>query len=341
MKAVVYYDENSIRCEDVETPKIKEGEILVRMKVCGICGGDLMHWYRTSAQPVVLGHEITGEIVETGNGVAKFKPGDRVCVHHHVACLSCRFCNHGDYIHCDQYKKNRIYPGGMAEYIRVSAPIVRSDVHLLPDSLSYEHASLSEPLACCIKGMDRTNLAPGDSVAVIGAGTVGIMNILLAKKIKGASFVIASDVLENRRQYAKRFGADLVLDPTEVNFAEAVKEATGGIGVDAVIVAVSNSNAILQGLNAVRNGGVVLIFAPPAPDDEMTVSTNMLFFTEKRIVSSYNSSHVDMHRAFTLIASKTLDLDAMITHKFPMQKAAEAFSAAQGRDGLKVLVTNQ
>jgi L-iditol 2-dehydrogenase len=308
--------------------------------VCGICGGDLMHWYRKSSQPLVLGHEITGEVVETGIGVENFTPGDRVLVHHHVACLSCRFCHHGDFIHCEQYKKNRIYPGGMAEYIRVSAPIVRSDVHLLPDSLSYEYASLTEPLACCIKGLTRTNLAPGDSLAVIGAGTVGIMNILLAKKIGGAAFVIASDVLKNRRQYAQRFGADLLIDPAELNFAETVKEATGGIGADAVVVAVSNSNAILQGLKAVRNGGVVLIFAPPAPDDEMTVSTNMLFFTEKRIVSSYNSSHVDMRRAFTLIASGAVDLNAMITHKFPMQKAEEAFRTAEGRDGLKVLITN-
>jgi L-iditol 2-dehydrogenase len=340
MKAVVYYDENNIRCEDVEKPKIREGEILVHMKVCGICGGDLMHWYRKSSQPLVLGHEITGEVVETGIGVENFTPGDRVLVHHHVACLSCRFCHHGDFIHCEQYKKNRIYPGGMAEYIRVSAPIVRSDVHLLPDSLSYEYASLTEPLACCVKGLTRTNLAPGDSLAVIGAGTVGIMNILLAKKIGGAAFVIASDVLKNRRQYAQRFGADLLIDPAELNFAETVKEATGGIGADAVVVAVSNSNAILQGLKAVRNGGVVLIFAPPAPDDEMTVSTNMLFFTEKRIVSSYNSSHVDMRRAFTLIASGAVDLNAMITHKFPMQKAEEAFRTAEGRDGLKVLITN-
>jgi L-iditol 2-dehydrogenase len=340
MKAVVYYDEKTIKCEEVLKPAVHDGEILVRMKVCGICGGDLMHWYRKKKAPLVLGHEITGEVVELGKGVDDFSLGERVFVHHHAACMTCHYCVHGDYIHCRQFSVNRIEPGGLAEYIRVSPPIVKADVLALPEKISFEYGTLIEPLACCIKGMTRANLTPGDSLGIVGAGPVGIMNIELAKKTMGVSTLIASDTLETRRAYAKQFGADIVVDPVRSSFAAVSKEATKGIGVDAVIVAVSGSKAVLEGIQAVRNGGVVVIFAPPAPEDPLPLDANYLYFAEKSLVSSYTASHVETRQALKLMESGEVDMRPIITHKFDMMDAAEAFRTAEAREGMKVLVTN-
>jgi L-iditol 2-dehydrogenase len=171
------------------------------MRACGICGGDLMSWYKKA--PLDLGHEVAGEVVEARGGEARVKVGDRVFVHHHVACHACHFCAHQDYVHCAQFSQNRIYPGGFAEYIRVSAPIARGDVLTLPSQLSFETGTLVEPLACCIKGINRAGLLPGDSLGVIGAGPVGIMSIALARRTRGAGIVIAADTVESRRRYAR------------------------------------------------------------------------------------------------------------------------------------------
>ena len=340
MKAVVYYDEKTIKCEEYPKPDIGDGELLVKMKVCGICGGDLMHWYRKKKAPLVLGHEITGEVVELGKGVENFKLGDRVFVHHHMACLTCNYCVHGDYIHCSQFSKNRIYPGGLAEYIKVSSPIVHGDVLRLPDDISNEYGTLIEPLACCIKGMSKSNLRPGDSLGIIGTGPIGIINIELAKKVFGVSTVIVSDMLENRRECAKKYGAHVIVDPSIMSFAEVAQKATGGLGVDAVIVTVSSVDAILEGIQSVRNGGVVVIFAPPHPDDSMTLNPNTLFFSEKQLVSSYTSSHIETREALKLLSSGTVDLRNLITCTFEMEKAAKAFKMAEAREGMKILVTN-
>jgi len=340
MKAVVYYNEDNIRCEDIVKPVIGDGEILVRMKACGICGGDLMHWYRRTKAPLVLGHEITGEVIELGAGVENFKIGDRVFVHHHIACLTCHFCLHGDFIHCSRFSKNRIYPGGFAEYIRVSAPIVNGDVLLLPPAVSYEYGTLIEPLACCIKGIARTGLELGDLLLIIGAGPVGIMNIQLAKRVMGAGTVIVSETLERRRQYAKQFGADIVVDPSKQQIIRVVRDASNGVGADAVMVNVSNVPAIQQGLEAVRNGGVVVIFAPPAPEESLTLNSNELFFTEKKIVSSYTASHQETRQALKLLESNTVDLKGIITHGYEMENAADAFREAEQREALKVVITN-
>jgi L-iditol 2-dehydrogenase len=217
---------------------------------------------------------------------------------------------------------------------------VKGDVLALPEKISFEYGTLIEPLACCIKGMARANLAPGDSLGIIGAGPVGIMNIELAKKTMGVSTLVVSDTLENRRAYAKQFGADIVVDPVLGSFAAVSREATKGIGVDAVIVAVSGSKAVLEGIQAVRNGGVVVIFAPPAPEDSLTLDANYLYFTEKSLVSSYTASHVETRQALKLMESGEVDVRPMITHRFEMKEAAEAFRTAEAREGLKVLVTN-
>ncbi len=339
MKAVVYYDENTMKCEAVPRPTIRDGEILLKMRVCGICGGDLLHWYRKKKAPIVLGHEITGEVVETGAGVERPKPGDRVFVHHHIACGTCYYCAHGDYIQCAGFSASSIAPGGLAEYIRVSAPIVRGDVLPLPPNLSFEIGSLTEPLACCLKSVCRADLRVGDALGIIGAGPAGIMTIELARKTRGARAVVVSEKLESRRKMAGEFGA-LVVDPARQSFAEAAREATGGIGVDAVIVTVAGSRAILEALEAVRRGGVVVVYAPPSPGDSLTVDPTTLFFAEKHIHWSYTSSHVETRQALDLLASGAVDLRRMISRTYPLEEAPQAFRKVEAREHMKVLITS-
>jgi len=340
MKAIMYYDEKTIQCEEIAKPDIKHGEILVRMRACGICGGDIMHWYRKTKAPCVLGHEITGEIVQVSGEVNGFEIGDRVFVHHHVACFTCHFCVHGDYIHCSQFHTNQIFPGGFAEFIRVSAPLVKADVLKLPENVTFEYGTLIEPLACCLKGISKTIVTYGDSLLIIGAGPIGLMNIELAKKVSGVSRIIVSETLETRIEQAKRFGADVVIDPLKQSLPEVVKDATNGIGVDAVMVNVSNLQAIREGLESVRNGGILVLFAPPQPEEAIILNPNALFFTEKHITASYTASHIETRQALKLLASGKVDFQSLITNRFEMEKAQDAFHAAEGRKGLKVVITN-
>jgi len=340
MKAIVYYNESTIRCEEVPKPSLQDGEIIVRMRACGICGGDLMHWYRKQKAPLVLGHEVTGEVAEVAAGVESVAPGDRVFVHHHIACHTCHYCLHGDYVHCADFPRNRIEPGGFAEYIRVSAPIVRGEVLHLSERLSFEYGTLVEPLACCLKGLSRTSLRPGDTIGIIGAGPIGIMIAELARKTRGVGTVIISDTIESRRRHAKQYYADIAVDPIQTSFISVTKEATAGSGADAVIVTVSGSRAIQEGIEAVRNGGVVVIFAPPAPQDLLTVNPNALYFAEKQLVSSYTSSHVDTRQALRLLDSGVVDLQRIITHSYKLAQAEEAFRLAESREGMKVVITN-
>jgi len=181
MKAAMYYSQRDIRIEEMPTPKIREDEVLVKMKACGICGSDLMEWYLKTRAPLVLGHEPAGVIAKKGKKVRNFDAGDRVFVHHHVACLSCHYCKHGDYTLCDQFHNTNIKPGGLAEYFKVPAPNLQIDTLKIPEEMSFEEATLIEPIGCCMRALKKCNLQKGDSVAVIGAGATGIIHTVLAK----------------------------------------------------------------------------------------------------------------------------------------------------------------
>src|SRR3972149_5316008 len=203
MKAAMYYSLNDIRIEDVPNPKIGADEILVEMRAWGICGSDLMDWYLRSRAPLVLGHEPAGVIVEAGKNVKGFEVGDRVFAHHHVADLTCYYCKRGDYTLCPQFGQTHLEPGGFAEYFKVPAPNLQIDTLKLPSSLSYEEATLIEPVGCCIRAQNKCNIQKGDTVAIIGAGPSGIIHAMLAK-IGGAAQVIASDTVDFRLKAAER-----------------------------------------------------------------------------------------------------------------------------------------
>ena len=341
LKAAIYYNLDDIRIEDVPKPKPGRDEITVEMKACGICGSDLMDWYLRSRAPLVLGHEPAGVVADTGPNVEAFERGDRVFVHHHVACLTCYYCIHGDYTVCERFGRTHIYPGGFAEYFKVPAENLRIDTFKIPENVSFEEATLIEPIACCIRAQNKLGIQAGDTIGIIGAGPSGIIHLLLAK-ISGASRVIISDLVDYRLRMAEKFGADLAVNPRHENLVDAVKEATDGRGVDVVIVTAPVKEALTDGMKICRRGGTICLFAPTRPNEYARVSPHRLFFSEITLIPSYSTSHVETRIALRLISSGRIPARDLITHRFPLSRTAEAFQkAAKSKECLKVVVLNE
>lgn len=341
MKAAVYYSREDIRVEDLPIPEIGSEEALVEMKACGICGSDLMDWYLKSRAPLVLGHEPSGIIAELGDRVEGFNVGDSVFVHHHVACLKCHYCLRGDYTLCEQFHKTNIFPGGFAQYFRVPAPNLRLDTLKIPESMSFEEATLIEPLGCCLRALKKCKIQMGDFVAIVGAGPTGIMHVALSK-ILGAEKVIVSDLADFRLNFAERFGADVVVNPLNANLTEIVRSETEGRGVDLAIVTAPSLEAYKAGLSICRKGGKLCIFAPTEPGEFLEISPKQLFFSEVQIIPSYSTSHVETREALELIKSGKIRVKDLITHRFALKDVAQAFKTAlENRESLKVVVLNR
>ncbi|HJT56181.1 MAG TPA: alcohol dehydrogenase catalytic domain-containing protein [Ktedonobacteraceae bacterium] len=349
MLAVEYHSNEDIRIVELPVPAIGTGELLVQLRACGICASDVMEWYMKPRAPLYPGHEPVGIVAAVGNGVQQFSVGQRVFVHHHVPCMVCHFCQRGSYSQCSTFRSTRLYPGGLAEYIRVPAPNVQLDVLALPDDLSFEAATLIEPLACCIRGIDRAMIRPGDSVLVLGAGSNGLLLAQLAQQ-RGASRVIIVDPIAYRRQHALNIGIDYALDTTDGRW-----EATGGRpqgsplqGIyavnegrkpDIVIVTPSSISAMQQGIELVGAGGTVLLFAPPPPADVLPVTPNTLFFQEITLRTSYSAGPYETRLALELLKNRRIRAETVITHRFPLRDAAQAFRlVARPGNALKVVI---
>jgi len=338
MKAAVYYSQSDIRIEEMPIPKVGEDEVLVEMKACGICGSDLMGWYLKNRAPLVLGHEPSGIIVEKGRNVSNFDVGDRVFVHHHVACLKCHYCLRGDYTLCELFHRTNIIPGGFAEYFKVPAPNLQLDTLKIPESLSFEEATLIEPIGCCIRAIKKCGIEKGDTVAVIGAGATGVIHTALSK-IYGAEKVVVSDLVDFRLKIAEKFGADVVVNPLNEDLASVVRKETDGRGVDLAIVSAPSLEAYKTGLSICRKGGKLCVFAPTDPGKILEISPKQLFFNELQIIPSYSTSHVETREALELITSGKICVKDLITHRFPLLETAKAFKTAlEDKESLKVIV---
>lgn len=341
MKAAVYYSQQDIRIEELPMPKLDEDEVLVEMKACGVCGSDLMDWYLKSRAPLVLGHEPAGAIAEKGSKVRDFKVGDRVFVHHHVACLTCHYCKHGDYTLCEQFHNTNIKPGGFAEYFKVPFKNLQLDTLMLPQTATFEEATLIEPVGCCLRAIRKSNIQTGDSVAVIGAGVTGIIHVGLSR-IFGAAKTIVSDLFDFRLTVAKKFGADVLVNPEREDLDSIVKAETGGVGVDVAVVTAPSLDAYKSGMRICRKGGRLIVFAPTAPGEYLEVSPKELFFSEVQIIPSYSTSHLETREALDLIASGRLNVKELITHRFRLADTAKAFKTALGsKESLKVIVLDK
>lgn len=338
MKTARLYSFGDIRIEEVPIPVPGPGEALVRSRACGICSGDVMPWYIEKKAPVVFGHEPAGEIVETGRGVTSVGKGDRVFLHHHAPCLSCRFCRRGDYVQCATWKTSQIIPGGLSEYILVPSVNLENDTIVLPESIGYDDATLIEPTACVVKGLKRARMLKGDTVLLIGLGVMGMIHLLILKE-RGAGRIIAADRVPYRLKKAVEFGADAVIDVDKTGMKDGMKDLTGGEMAELVVVGPNSADVMSQGLECVRPGGQVLFFTPSKPGEQLTIDPNYLYFRDIDIITSYSCGPDDTIEACKLIARKVISADTLVTHRFPLEKAAEAFRlTAQAGESLKALV---
>lgn len=338
MKAVKLYSFTDIRIEDIPIPEIGPKDALLKTKACGICSGDVMPWYIEKKAPVVIGHEPAGEIVAIGKEVTTVKSGERVFTHHHAPCFTCRFCRRGDYVQCEIWRKTNIIPGGISEYILIPHINLENDTLTLPGSLSYEDGTLIEPTACVVKALKRVHIRRGDTVLVIGLGIMGQLNILLARKY-AAGKIIAADMVPFRLKKAKGSGADEVIDVSKDNLIETLKDLTSGEMADIVIVGPNSIDAMKQGIESAGRGGKVLFFTPAKPDEQLTINPNELYFKDINIITSYSCGPTDTADALELIEQGVVKAENLVTHRFPIEKTAEAFRlTAEARDSLKSVI---
>src|SRR4030042_1065847 len=337
MRVAMYYNNKDVRLEEVPTPQIGPGELRVKVLASGICGSDVMEWYRIKKAPRVLGHEITGEIVEVGKGVDRYKTGDRVFVSHHVPCNTCQYCMNGYHTLCDTLRTTNFDPGGFAEYLRVPRINVDRGVFLLPKEVSFEDGVFIEPLACVFRGQRLARLRPGEGVFVIGSGISGVLHIALARA-SGAGRTMASDISEYRLKAAKQFGADETILAREVNPAK-IREINQGRLADLVIVCAGTISAYTQALQSVDRGGTILCFAPLEPGLNFVFPFFDFWHDGITLLSTYGGSPLDITTAIDLIRAQRLPLREMVTHRLPLKETGLGFQLVAGAKGsIKVLI---
>ena len=338
MKVAKLYSFNDIRIEDIPLPAVGPRDAVIRTRACGICSGDVMPWYIEKKAPLVLGHEPAGEVAEIGGEVTSVKKGDRVFIHHHAPCFACRYCRRGDYVQCETWRRSRIVPGGVSEFILVPAVNLENDTIRIPDGMGFEDASLIEPVACVVKGLKRARIRRNDTVLVIGLGVMGLMNAMIARYY-GAGRIIGADRVKFRLDRALESGADEVIDVSAGAIHEGLGRATGGEMAELVIVGPNSADAMLEGLRCVRPGGQVLFFTPAKPGEMLSIDPNYLYFNDINILTSYSCGPADTADACELIGQGVVTAKAIVTHRFPIERTEEAFrlTAAAG-DSLKALV---
>ena len=341
MRVAMYYNNHDVRLEEMPAPEIGSGEILLKVQASGLCGSDVMEWYRIQRAPMVLGHEVSGEVLQVGAGVDRYKEGDRVVVTHHVPCNAYHWCLSGRHTVCDTLHNTNFDPGGFSEYLRIPQINVDRGVFPIPDHVPYEEASITEPLACVYRGQKRANLQPGLNVLVLGSGLAGLLHINLARAL-GAGRIIATDMVDYRLDAARRLGADTAFSATE-DVPARLREANDGRLADLVIVCTGALSALNQALQSVERGGTVLFFAPTEPGVSLPVPINDVFFrNDVTLTTTYAGAPSDLATALDMIGSGRVQVGQMISHRFGLAEAGLGFKlTAEARDSLKVIIQPQ
>lgn len=324
---------------ETEDPVAGPGELVVKMEACGLCGTDLekMRGEYKASMPVV-GHEAVGVIVGVGEGVDGLAKGDRVFPHHHVPCYECYACKSGSETTCDRYRSSNIIPGGFSQYFRVpSWNVLKGGVLQLPSRMSFEAASLIEPLACCVRAAKRSKVLRGESALVAGAGPAGMMNAILLKSM--GVMVLVSDVSATRLDFAENSGVGRILDATKVDVPGQAKSETAGRGVDLAVVASGSHSAIIQGLRSIRKGGRVCLFGIPPQGTVLDFDISGLYNSEQTLVTSYGATDGDAREALQILSTKGARFGDLISHRFPLAKFDDAVDAASSGRAMKVIVS--
>ncbi len=325
MRVAVYYNNKDIRIKEIPKPIIKEGEILVKVKASGICGTDVMEWYRIKKAPRILGHETTGYIAEIGEEVTKYKVGQRVFVTHHVPCFECKYCLEGNHTACETLHKGNYDPGGFSEFIRVPIINVEHGTFILPEDISYEDGTMIEPLACCLRGQKVAEVKKYHTVLILGSGVSGLLNIQLPK-LKGAR-VVATDIDDYKLKKAKEFGADEVIN--------AKKDFN--LRAERIIICTGALQVFEQAFEYIDRKGIILFFA--IPDKNIEIPVVDFWRNEVTITSSYGAAPDDLEESLELIKCKKINVHDLITHKFPLTEITKGFElAANPKDSLKIVI---
>jgi L-iditol 2-dehydrogenase len=337
MRVGMYYKNHDVRVEEMPVPDISPKELLVKVMASGICGSDVLEWYRSKKAPRVFGHEIAGEIVKVGEAVTKYNVGQRVFVSHHIPCNTCYYCLKGYHTACETLHTTNFDPGGFSEYLRVPELNVDRGVFVLPDEVTYDEGTFIEPLGCVLRGQRVAQFKPGDSVLILGTGISGLLHLQAAIAM-GAGRIIATDINEFRLQAAKDNGADAVFHAKE-DIPRLVQEANNGRKIDLAIVCTGALSAFEQALKSVDRGGTVLCFATTEPGVNIPVPMNEFWRNEIKMMPSYGNAPIDAQIAIELIRSKRLPLEKLITHKLPMAQIGEGYRlVADAADSIKVII---
>jgi L-iditol 2-dehydrogenase len=342
MKAILVHEPGGpekMTLADAPAPQPGPREAVVRTRACGICSGDVTAWYIRKKAPLVFGHEPVGEIAAVGSEVTHLRPGTRVFVHHHAPCLQCRACRRGEFVQCPTWRATNLVPGGMAEFFLVPETNLFGDTLVLPDHVSDADGSLVEPLACVVKSLNRAGDVRDATVLIIGLGVMGQLHVVLARH-RGARRVIGVDLVAARCQHAAKLGADAVIDASQSDVEQSVREFTEGVGAEVVIAGPATVEAIELALRCVARGGTVVQFMGTPPETLLSLSTNDVYFREIRLVPSYSCGPFDTRSALDYISAGVVRAEQVVTHRFPLAAAAEAYRvAAHDRSAIKTLVT--
>jgi L-iditol 2-dehydrogenase len=341
VRVAMYYSNHDVRLEEMPVPRIGAGELLIRIEASGICGSDVMEWYRRDKVPLVLGHEIAGEVVEVGEDVRRYNKGDRVSASHHVPCNTCYYCLRGHHTVCETLRQTHFDPGGFAEYVRVPAINVDRGVYPLPDEVNFEEATFIEPVACILRSLRMARFRPGQTVLVLGSGIAGLLHVHLTRAL-GAGLIVATDIVERRLDTARQLGADVAFNG-EGNLPFRFRELNNGLLADLVVVCTGARPAQIQAMESVERGGTVLFFAPTDFGVTIPLSINDLFWrNDITLTTSYAGSPWDHVEALELIRLGRVHVGEIITHRFGLGETGEGFKlVAEARDSLKVIIEPQ
>ena len=330
MKVAYWHNNKDIRIEEVPTPVPGPKEMLVKVISCGICGSDIVEWYRLPRAPLVQGHEIGAEVVAVGDSVNKYELGDRVFIAPKVPCMKCFYCENGHYPQCAEVKER--LPGGLAEYILVPEILVERGTYLLPENITYDQSTFIEPLACVVRAQRLARVKKGQSMLVIGCGMSGLLSIKLAWT-KGCK-IIAADINKTKLEFALRMGADVIIGAADDIPERLVAE--NGKKADVVFLCASADSAVEQAWKCVDKGGV---FAVPGPDKKVVVPVNDFWMKEITIITSYYCGPPDIIEAIKLIESRDVVVDDLITHRLPLTDIVKGFQlVTDGRESIKVII---
>ena len=335
----MYYNNRDVRLEELPKPQIGAGELLMKTMASGICGSDVLEWYRIRHAPKVLGHEVTGTVAEVSEGV-RYTVGDRILATHHVPCGGCVYCINEHQTVCDLMRRTSFDPGGFSEYIRLLRPNVETGVLPLPSALSFEEGTFVEPLACVLRGQRHAQIQPQQTVVVLGCGVSGLLHIRLAKA-RNVRRIIATDLSEFRLRAAERSGADEVINADE-DLPKILRDSNQNRLADRVLVCTGARSASKQALHSVDKGGTILFFSAPGPDEELPIPITDYWLNEVALTSSYGASPSDLAQSLELLRNRKVTVKDMITHRLPLADAEKGFRLVSEADkSVKVIIEPQ